>query len=678
MVFKIFRWLILATFLLTGCKTYVNEVELKELSTGKVTASQLSDDAICKILQRADIPSVTREMWYRGLDCRKSAQPLVSWEPPDIEENFAIEKEYQKNYNVIIPDYKIHPRKYIYGNPKQSLEYYKFFNPYFEKILLDTQFTGWRDNFCEKWMINLEWIISDQTKGVDGNSGWSQDTEADAFVSCQESMHKLALKGLISEEHSKIYQNIIEKWVKNNTPKNIDNGEGGNFLYHFWMNSVFNGVELLHKNFNWDEKQYGDYADWLRVRTLELFPIEIKYKRSAYQCNQTIRDGEGGNDRNEACQNGGVLTAAATLRAGIWLKDTKLINQAYLTFHKYMTGIREDGSNIADGSRMCAAANYNLWASNFMSDFIYIWSIIGNSQWNHTSLGMGKPSEAVRYSLELRKNPEMINPYTEQGKGKGDCSKIKSNRKQINIKPRYPKIFWAPYFFQEGNISPAKFVELTNYQDVWDYLYDGMNSEISYLYHNPKESAKAKNAYREKMKILERERIELKKKLIKDSTDLKDYGLKNKKRGLLKKYDTVIQLYALHKDDEYEYPIYIGIKGKNNLIEILMPRIKIKSKDAWKPDKNKLKFCKNEFVKDEAIIINVNQIESKKSEIKCILDSFTFEERNIFIKSYEEFINNAKNIFENSHKESKDENEKKRLNNSLNMIILNKSSISLN
>ena len=675
MVFKIFRWLILATFLLTGCKTYVNEVELKELISRKVTASQLSDDAICKILQRADLPTVTREMWDRGLDCRKSAQPLVSWEPPDIEEYFAIEREYQKNYNVIIPDYKIHPRKYIYGNPKQSLEYYKFFNPNFEFLFRSglKTFEGEQDWFCEKWMIDLEWIISSQTKGLDGTFGWAQGTETDAFVLCQGSMHALALKGLISEEHSKIYQNIIEKWVKNNTPKNIE--RMNNFLYLFWMNSVFNGVELLHKNFNWDDKQYLDYADWLRVRTLELFPIDPKHERSAYQCIKNIRDGK---DRTDACMNGGALTAAATLRAGIWLKDTKFINQAYLTFHKYMTGIREDGSNIADASRMCAAANYNLWASSFMSDFISLWSIIGDSQWNHTSLGMGKPSEAVRYSLELRKNPEMINPYTEQGGDYSDCSKIKSNRKQKYLAPRYPKIFWAPYFFQEGNISPTKFIELKNYLDVEDYLYDGMNSEISYLYHHLKGSAKARNTYRDKLKIIEREYIELKKKFIKDSTDLKDHGLKNKKRGLLKKYDTVIQLYALEKFDEYEYPVFIGIEGEIISIDIILPRIKIKSKDTWKPDKNKLKFCKNEFVKDEAIIINVNQIESKKSEIKCILDSFTFEERNIFLKSYEEFINNAKNIFENSHKESKDENEKKLLNNSLNMIILNKSSISLN
>ena len=34
---------------------------------------KLSDEAICKILQSADIASVTRQMWYRGINFRKSA-----------------------------------------------------------------------------------------------------------------------------------------------------------------------------------------------------------------------------------------------------------------------------------------------------------------------------------------------------------------------------------------------------------------------------------------------------------------------------------------------------------------------------------------------------------------------------------------------------------------------------
>ena len=123
-IMKRFRWLILATFLLIGCKTYLNEVELKQLVTGKVTASQLSDEAICKILQSADIPSVTRQMWYRGINCRKTTQPLVSWKLPDLDKNFTIKREYQINYNVIILKYNIKAGKFIYEIPKNHLKAY--------------------------------------------------------------------------------------------------------------------------------------------------------------------------------------------------------------------------------------------------------------------------------------------------------------------------------------------------------------------------------------------------------------------------------------------------------------------------------------------------------------------------------------------------------------------------
>tara|TARA_Y100000590_G_C15690687_1_gene1003305 strand:+ start:121 stop:2109 length:1989 start_codon:yes stop_codon:yes gene_type:complete len=661
---KRFRLLILATFLLIGCKTYLDEVELKQLVTGKVKASQLSDKAICKILQSADIPSVTRQMWYRGINCRKSAQPLVSWELPDLDENFTIKREYQKNYNVIIPEYNIKPRKFVYGNPKQSLEYYNYFNSDFEKVLLESEYTGWWDNFCEKWILDLEWIVPNQTMGIDGSYAFLETTEPDAFTFCQHTIQKLSLKALINEQNSKKFQNIIERWIKNNTPKNKNNGEF-NFLYVYWMNSVFNGVELLHQNFNWNETQYKNYEKWLRTRTLELFPIESKYKRSAFQCNKNIRDGEGGNDRSDECQNSGALTAVATLRAGIWLGDTKFIDQAYLTFHKYMTGIRKDGSNIADSSRMCAAANYNIWGSKNMSDFVYLWSIIGDSLWNHISLGMGNPSESVRYSLELIKNPEMINPYTEQGGETSDCSKTKINRKQNQLKARYPKIFWAPYFFQEESVSLEKFVREINYVENWDYLYNGSNTEISYLYHHPKIARKAENIY-----------VSLKGEKIKDNTELIDNGLKNKKRGILKKYETIIQLYALHKDNEYKYPIFIAIK-KNNFIDILLPRFSIKSGDPWNLKKNKIKSCNKKSITDDSYIINFNQI-SNETEIKCILNSFTFEERNIFLRAFEELINNAKIIFQNSIKESNDEHEKELLKKSLNWIKSNQFIIPIN
>ena len=91
MIFKKVILLILI-FLINGCKTYLNEVELKQLVTGKVTASQLSDEAICKILQTADIPSVTRQMWYRGINCRKSAQPLSFLEASGFKWEFQYKK----------------------------------------------------------------------------------------------------------------------------------------------------------------------------------------------------------------------------------------------------------------------------------------------------------------------------------------------------------------------------------------------------------------------------------------------------------------------------------------------------------------------------------------------------------------------------------------------------------
>ena len=77
------------------------------------------------------------------------------------------------------------------------------------------------------------------------------------------------------------------------------------------------------------------------------------------------------------------------------------------------------------------------------------------------------------------------------------------------------------------------------------------------------------------------------------------------------------------------------------------------------------------------IVINFNSI-SNETEIKCILNSFTFEERNIFLRAFEELINNAKIIFQNSIKESNDEHEKELLIKSLNWIKSNQFIIPIN
>ena len=62
--------------------------------------------------------------------------------------------------------------------------------------------------------------MSNQTKDIDGSFAFLNTTEPDAFVFCQYTIQKLSLKGLINETYSKRLQNIIERWIKNNTPKN--------------------------------------------------------------------------------------------------------------------------------------------------------------------------------------------------------------------------------------------------------------------------------------------------------------------------------------------------------------------------------------------------------------------------------------------------------------------------
>ncbi len=70
-----------------------------------------------------------------------------------------------------------------------------------------------------------------------------------------------------------------------------------------------------------------------------------------------------------------------------------------------------------------------------------------------------------------------------------------------------------------------------------------------------------------------------------------------------------------------------------------------------------MKICDNELVYDETFILNLNKVKSINKKIKCIIDSLTFKERNIFLKAYQEIINNPVKIFKNSIKESSDKSE---------------------
>ena len=74
---------------------------------------------------------------------------------------------------------------------------------------------------------------------------------------------------------------------------------------------------------------------------------------------------------------------------------------AYVAFDRSMSGISKDGSNISDGRRGCTAADYNIWASQFMSDFLFHWDRISDPIWDKTFHNTVTPNKAVEYSLSL-------------------------------------------------------------------------------------------------------------------------------------------------------------------------------------------------------------------------------------------------------------------------------------
>ena len=181
------------------------------------------------------------------------------------------------------------------------------------------------------------------------------------------------------------------------------------FMYVLLINKSFAALEMLEDEFGWSDKFKLKLNKWIQTRALELFPTDLAGKHVSPYCKHKITNYS---HMNEACKNGGILRAQALLRAGIMTNDKEFIEMAYIAFHRFMSGIRKDGSVAGDSVRGCTAADYNIWASQFMSDFLFHWDRIGETQWDLSVNNSGTPSDAIEYSLSLYENFEKINIYT--------------------------------------------------------------------------------------------------------------------------------------------------------------------------------------------------------------------------------------------------------------------------
>ena len=172
-----------------------------------------------------------------------------------------------------------------------------------------------------------------------------------------------------------------------------------------------------------------------------------------------------------------------------------------------------------------------------------------------------------------------------------------------------------------------------------------------------------------------------------DTIEAKTGGLKNKKRGPLKQYDTVIKFSALHHMDLFKYDFYLGMNYSNKNMEFVLP---LSKGNSWDIDKDKLKKCNKQSFNDDAVYFKTIENNILNDNNKCLFNtistvnieniiheefSSTIDQQQIFINFFDDLVNNKKKLFELSINESTDANEKKMIKSKLN--ILTKESLGL-
>ena len=541
---------------------------LTDLVTNNIKAEELTDDQLCKSLQYLDLISTFNEHNKRNLNCLGITKPQKGWFLPSEKNAFLFLKKYQKRYKIKIPEYDLNKASFLFTSIDDTRKIYEHLNEDFYKQIFRNNHND-RIRYCLDWYGQVNYIAENQSKNLDGSQGWLEGSQSDGFVKCQSGFNLIYLRALFDSNTQNQVKSMINNWVENDTPKrDIDflKEDGNIFAYVYHLNKILIAIELLHSSFNWSEDEYKQLNLWMKNRALELFPADRKGREIKTYCPTKIFQFR---DKKEACKNGGILRAQTLLRIGIWTKDKLFVDMAYLAFHRYMSGIREDGSNIGDSSRGCTAADYNIWASQFMSDFLFHWDRIGSSQWDLSVNNSGTPSDAIEYSLSLFENFEKINIHTIDKEWE-NCLENKDDKTQqaSSKEDYYPRISFSPYFIYKNQLVD----ELLNYDRKYynDYTSEsGANYEIALLLNNKEILKDLKNLIDQKtkeeeeeklleLKRLEEERIEKEKQLVAlNQKRLKDNAkrLKLKKQKELekqiKKFNELILLSKYNKENTF-------------------------------------------------------------------------------------------------------------------------------
>ena len=157
-----------------------------------------------------------------------------------------------------------------------------------------------------------------------------------------------------------------------------------------------------------------------------------------------------------------------------------------------------------------------------------------------------------------------------------------------------------------------------------------------------------------------------------DTVDAKTGGLKNKKRGPLKKYDTVIKFYAEHKKDLYKYDVYLGMNYSNKTMEFVLP---FSRDNSWDIHIDKLNSCNKQSFNDDVVYFKIIENNIINDNNQCLFNTISIDQQQIFLNFFDELVSNKNKLFESSINESTDANEKKMIKSKLD--ILTKESLGL-
>ena len=501
---------------------------MRKVITRQVKVTDLSDEQLCELNLHLDLKESFYEIKNRKLSCPSGTEQIIRYDGKLLNDPIGLLRDFQISQKIEIPSFDFTmPKTFSDWDDTKRLFY--FLNPNFGKLL---EGDSERVSYCADWMPQIRSVPPDPSKNLDGTGSWANDTIRDGFVICQDGINRLYLGALSQNERLATqsiqqFQNVVETWIKNDGGNNLPfrpyhsrhNSKAGkadpNFTYLITISKLMAGVELLQSQFDWNLEQKSQYAYWAKNRILQRLPVggRIDILKNGV-CELNVRK----NNMNDACMNAAPFVAQGLLRAAIAGNDQELAELSYLVFKQYSSALRPDGSQAHDSIRDCYAADYTIWAAEFLHDYVYLASTVGVDLWeDRFSPKHGSPKENIEYALQVVHNPNVVNEYAKDF-GYPDCEERQG---QIVQKVAdYPKSAFA-YYLDTFKPEILDDIYLEIRENLWSYTgASGINYEVDLVSKRPKlQEHFMKNEegiLNRRTQLLEKAKLEKRKKLLKD------------------------------------------------------------------------------------------------------------------------------------------------------------------